>query len=555
MITSARSRRASIRARLTGIAPSPADCAIVLALWAGLAVFIIYPIVGIFLRSLGLSDAGITLAHYAHAVTRYRSSMIDSVMVALATSTLCTVCSLLIALSISTLRSAMRTVSMAMLLITMISPPFVSALAYIQLYGRRGWVTYRLLGISWDPYNAVGVILMQTLSFIPIGALFLQSILSKIDTACFNAARDLGASRSYALCTVILPQMKAGILAAFLLNFVRSLSDFGTPTIIGGRFATLASDIYLQLIGSSDLELSSAMNMFLLLPSLIMFFVYRRMMSSMPHGTDEQASIDARITDFGLIGAASIAASAVFYVATMLQYGCIFISGFIKMRRGEWTLTLEHLEKLLMYDTSTLIRSVEYALIVAVAGTIFAMLCSYYVERRKIPLRGLMDCAASLPYMIPGTCFGIGYIIAFSRGPIKLTGTAAIVVLNMLFKQLPTTTRICSAMLSRIPPSLELAARDLGGGRIAVLRDIVLPLMRPAACFVYNFSSSMTTAGAIIFLIDPGSKVAVFKLFDAAYVGEYAIASLTATIIILTVLVVEGASYLILKNSRSSICT
>ena len=38
----------------------------------------------------------------------------------------------------------------------------------------------------------------------------------------------------------------------------------------------------------------------------------------------------------------------------------------------------------------------------------------------------------------------------------------------------------------------------------AILRDIILPGMRPAflRSFVYNFSSSMTTAGAIIFLID-----------------------------------------------------
>ena len=50
---------------------------------------------------------------------------------------------------------------MALLLITMVSPPFVSSLAYIQLYGRRGWITYRLLGISWDPYNCWGVIWMH----------------------------------------------------------------------------------------------------------------------------------------------------------------------------------------------------------------------------------------------------------------------------------------------------------------------------------------------------------------------------------------------------------
>ena len=55
----------------------------------------------------------------------------------------------------------------------------------------------------------------------------------------------------------------------------------------------------------------------------------------------------------------------------------------------------------------------------------------------------------------------------------------------------------------------------------------------------------MTTAGAILFLINPGKKLAVFKLFDSVYLGEYAQASLIATLIILIVLAVEGLVYLI----------
>lgn len=48
--------------------------------------------------------------------------------------------------------------------------------------------------------------------------------------------------------------------------------------IIGGRFSTIASEIYLQLVGYSDLEKSSAMNMFLLLPAIAAFFLYRYLM-------------------------------------------------------------------------------------------------------------------------------------------------------------------------------------------------------------------------------------------------------------------------------------
>ena len=39
---------------------------------------------------------------------------------------------------------------------------------------------------------------------------------------------------------------------------------------------------------------------------------------------------------------------------------------------------------------------------------------------------------------------------------------------------------------------------------------------------------SLTTAGSIIFLIDAKRQLAVFKLFDAVYQGDYALASLNA---------------------------
>ena len=91
----------------------------------------------------------------------------------------------------------------------------------------------------------------------------------------------------------------------------------------------------------------------------------------------------------------------------------------------------------------------------------------------------------------------------------------------------------------------ERAVRDLGGGQMAVLRDVILPGLKPAflSCFSYNFSSSMTTAGAIIFLINPARKLAVFKLFDAVYTGDYALAALISTLIILIVLAVAGIVY------------
>lgn len=562
-------KRASLRDALFGVpsASSPmgknsggllryrlgtiADRLILLLLLGAVCLFILWPMLCILLRSLGDGEGGFSLAAYAEVWQRYRGNLWNSIFVGVLSSLLCTLFSTAAAVFIATRKGWVKIACMALLLITMVSPPFVSSLAYIQLYGRRGWITYRLLGLTWDPYNCWGVIWMQSISFVPLNALLLIGILTKLDTGSLQAARDLGAKPAAILLDIVLPLMGPGILVSLLLSFVRSLADYGTPVIIGGRFSTIASEIYLQLVGYSDLEKSSAMNMFLLLPAIAAFFLYRYLMGrsdKLSEGSRaRQGRLELSLSRCGAVGIIIIAVSLLFFLMMILQYGCIFLSGFLKSTKGVYSFTLRNWEELWRLDTTTMVRSVVYALIVSLVGTLFAMLFAYYMERRKVPFHSFFDCLATLPYMLPGTCFGIGYILAFNHEPLKLTGTAVIVLANMLFKQLPTATKICSASLTQVPLSLEHSARDLGGGQLAVLRDVILPSLRSAflSCFVYNFSSSMTTAGAIIFLINPGKKLAVFKLFDAVYTGDYAVASLIASVIIVIVLAVEGLAYLI----------
>lgn len=525
-----------------------ADRLVLLSLLAAVCVFILYPAGCVLLRGLQ-SEAGTpSLEQYARVWTDYRQSLLNSVFTGAATALLSTALAAAVALVAATRRGKARLFCMGMLFVTMVSPPFVASLAYILLYGRRGWIAWRLLHISWNPYNGWGVIGMQSLSFLPLNALMLVGVLARIDQNSVRAARDLGAGGAAVLRDVVLPQMRPGLASALLLTFVRSLADFATPVIIGGRFSTLASEIYLQFVGYSDLEKASAMNLFLLVPSVAALLLYRRLMNKQtdPGGRARQRTLEIRLSRCGVLGGFILFFCGLTLALLGLQYGCVFLSGFLKHTKTGVFFTGEYLQRLWRYDGVTMLRSVGYGLCVAVTGTLLGMLFAYYINRRKVIGRGLWDCAAMLPSMLPGTCFGIGYILAFNHPPLRLTGSALLVLCNMLFRQLPATSKICAATLNQIPAAQENAARDLGAGRLAVLRDVIAPGMRPALvnAFIYNFSSAMTTAGAILFLIDPGRKLAVFKLFDAVYTGEYGLASAIATVMILIVLLVDGVVWL-----------
>ena len=144
-----------------------------------------------------------------------------------------------------------------------------------------------------------------------------------------------------------------------------------------------------------------------------------------------------------------------------------------------------------------------------------------------------------IPFMIPGTYFGLSYILAFNRAPMKLTGTAIIVITNIIFKQLPITSKMCEGAFAQIPRELENSCLDLGGKSHNVIIDVIIPKIKNvlSSMVLYNFNGAMTTAGSILFLITPGKNLAIFDLFDSIYIGEYHEACVFASMIIIVVIV------------------
>lgn len=517
-------------------------------------LFVLYPLLCIVKKSV-IVDGGFTLKEYKNLFSNNLVLMRHSLFTGVCSAVLSTVLGIFIAVKIVASRGRMKLIYLGILMMTMVSPPFISSLVYIQLYGRRGWITYRLLKLSLNPYNKWGIIAMQSLHFASLNALFTVGILEKVDHNMIFASRDLGAGPAETFKEVVLPLIRPAVFVCLILSFIRSLSDFGTPMVIGGRYNTLAAEIYMQLIGYAKLEKASAMNMLLLIPAVLVFAAYRRLMKKSDElfssGGQKSTGTPLPVEPGGMLKVFMNLSVFIFYVMMVLQYLCIFLTGFLKSKKGVYYFSLDNFNSLLGYNMDSLMRSVKYSLAVAVAGTLFGMLFAYYIERRKIRGKGALDFISTLPYLLPGTCFGIGYILAFNKGPLKLTGTAAIIMINMMFKQLPTVMKVCSASLAQINIKIEDAARDLGAGKFLVMADIVFPNLKHAFVtgFIYNFTSSMTTAGAVMFLISAKNKLAVYTLFDAINSGEYGVASLISSMIIVITLAVSGlVSGLVLRR-------
>ena len=429
------------------------------------------------------------------------------------------------------------------------SPPFISSLSFISLYGRRGLISYRILKLSLDPYNKYGVIGMQSLHFTCLNILFFIHALRAMDGKLFYSARDLGAGPLSIVKDIVLPLLRPAFLASFFISFLRALADFGTPVIIGGRYSTLASEIYLQLIGYSDFQKTAMMNILLLFPALFSFYFYRRAMEQSNKWNGEQKG---RIRpDFPanfLIRTVLSILLCLFFLFECLQYLSIFLYGFLRFDQGEVHFTLENMGELFQYNLSTMYLTLALSVITGFFGSFFSFVLAYIVER-KLPFgKKTIDFVLSLPYLLPGTCFGLAYILAFNKAPFRLTGTVWIILFSLIFRQMPLGSRMASAAISSLPKNMERAGRDLGANPIRVFLDILFPILLPSfLSSVYNqFTQSLTTMGAVIFLISAKYKVLVYTLFDAINRGSYNVASLISGIMILLSL----AFYLLLEGCR-----
>ena len=498
-----------------------------------IVLFIVYPIFLLFWKAFQVENPG---QYFQEIALRYKTAFFHSIESSFYSAVISTVMAFFLSYGIRSTGKWQKRIALILLSMSMVSPPFISSLSFITLYGRRGLITYRLLGLSFDPYHKWGVILMQSIHFACMNTLFFTNALEDFDGKLYDSGRDLGANAFFVLKDILLPLLSPAILASFFLSFLRGLSDFGTPIIIGGRYSTLATEIYLQIIGFSDFSKAAAMNILLLLPAFFSFLLYRMSMKRADERNKEQkGKTGLRLDSKHWMNLPIQFLLFFFLLFQLLQYASIFLYGFLRFNKKQIFFTWENMGSLFQYNLSTMGLSLLLAFAASVVGSFFAFLLTYLMERKMKRGKKLLDFALSLPYLLPGTCFGLAYILAFNKAPLKLTGTVWIMLFSLLFRQMPLGSRLASTALSQSPKNLELAARDLGAKPSLVFFQIILPGILPSffSSVYLQFSQGLTTAGAIIFLISAKYKVLVYTLFDAINRGDYAVASLISGIMIL----------------------
>lgn len=516
-----------------------------------LAMFLLYPIIAVLVKSIR-GPSGFTLEYYRafFAKNYYYRSLINTMLLGAINTVVCLVIGFCLAYMTTRgpypLRKPLKVIS----LVPLIAPPYLFALSLIILFGRNGLVT-RMFDLHWELYGFTGVVISQSLAFIPLAFMMLESTLMSLNPNLEESAYDMGATEATILRTITIPLMAPGLLKAALLIFVMTIAEFGNAAILAGRTPFLAPDTYTMITGESDFNMGSVLSVVLIAPCIVIFLVHNYLLEGKKFttiGGKPVASEPRKISPAIKIPLIIITAAAA--GAILICFAVVLAASFYKI--------LGVTDKFILgnYLDSTsnqaIANSIRVSFIAAVIGAVIGVLLAYVIVRGKFFGRSFIEMASLSGFALPGTVLGIGYLLAFSAQPIKLTGGIMILALNCVFRFLAVGVEAGISKLHQINIEIEEASADLGASFLTTFYKIVLPIMFPAfvAGFIYTFMTAIVSLSAVVFLVSPGFQLAAVKIFDAAVYGEIGIASATTVKLISIVMFCLAVLNYITKKTR-----
>lgn len=199
------------------------------------ALFLLMPLLAVVpvsltpARMLSMPTDELSLRHYRALIEdpRWLDSILLSIRIGLVSSAFSTVVALAFSLGIWMFQPRFTAFLVGFVLLPMVVPPVVSAITLYflltSLSGLNGVVGYD----TW-----LGVALAHAVMTVPFAVVLILVALSQVDRRIDLAARGLGASTWDRATKIIIPNIKFGLLTAWLLSFILSWEEIGVTLFV-----------------------------------------------------------------------------------------------------------------------------------------------------------------------------------------------------------------------------------------------------------------------------------------------------------------------------------
>lgn len=520
-----------------------------------LAFLVAYPLIQLVLHSF-IADGAVSLTHYATLLGERRNyvALENSLYVGLGTTLLALVLGTGIAwLLVRTDLPLKRTIR-TLIFLTLISPTYIGAIAWVQLLGRAGYINDFLVAIFHlrtpliDIYSFEGIIFVMAIHLYPLAFFVLANAFSIVEPSLEEAAALSGASPFRAMRTISLPLLRPSFLSASVLVFLRATSAFGVPAILGlpsGHYV-LTTRIYAAL-NSYDLGLATALSTLLLVLCVLILAPSERLLGKRRYTTTAASSTAPELTSLGRWRIPILATLLLFFaLTTLLPLLTILSTSFLKAWGLPLTLknlTVANYISILFKEQLTmraLANGFLFSGIAAGVATLLGLVAAYISTRTRFLGRGILNQLATLPLAIPGPVLAIALILAFMNKPFELYNTPWILIVGYIVAFIPIALRNVSGALRSLDTSLEEAARTSGASWPRVLKDIVFPLIKPGLLsgFILVFLFVLREIPLSVMLHTTGTETVGVLLFSLRTSGGglEEVSALSVVVIFLTLL-------------------
>lgn len=453
-------------------------------------------------------------------------------------------------------------------LLPLMIPPQITALSWAQLFGPASPLL-NSLGLAPPPgsphplYSPGGVILLLGIQHAPLVFLSLRAGLRVLPREQVEAARAAGAGRWQVLLTIVLPLMTPPLVAGAALAFVSAIGNFGIPALLGipAGYTVLPTLIYQRLssFGPSVISEVAVLSILvgliaaggLVLQSLVLRRRDYRSFTAVSQLLSYRLGRWRAVVEAGCWGII-----ALILILPLIALAASSLVTAYGVPLGPDTVTLDNYREVLFrqpvtiraFANSFFLAGTAAVVLVAVSGPL-----AYFLVWRRAPLLRALDLVAELPYALPGVVLAIACILVFLKPlpilGVSLYGTLWIILFAYLARFLTLALRPTVAAFHQLDRSLEEAAQAAGARFLRRLRDIVLPLVAPAAAaggllvFMTAFneltvsallwSGGTETLGVVVFSLDDGGSTvlasAVAMVAVAAIVGLMVLVQLLAS--------------------------
>jgi iron(III) transport system permease protein len=334
---------------------------------------------------------------------------------------------------------------------------------------------------------------------------------------------------------ITFPLAAPGLLAAALIIFVLSVSEFGVPGLLRVRVYT--TEVFTAFAALYDFTRAIALAAPLVLLCLIVAVVAVGLVG-------ERLVSGRRVS-----GAMPIHLGGWRQPAEAAAMGAVAMASGIPLLilAGE-ALGTESLGAVFQGSGRAIVKSLVLATIGATAVVIVATWLGYARARAGARVGRAADALFIVVFAVPSTIVGVGLIGLWNRSGVLggIYGTDAMFILGYLARFVPVAALVIAAATRYIPTSHEEAASVSGAGWLRTMTRIVVPQIRLGlvTTWVIAFVLAFGELGVSILIAPPGEATLPIRIYTIiantppSHVA--ALALLQASVILIPVALLAG---------------